>query len=735
MIPKWIERLETPRLDEVRDDRFAQFLAIAIVATTLLAAGIEYVRSRDASQANEAAVHAQRTSIQRQAQELLSTEQAQAQVTNFGLSQEQRARAADAFQAQLLPGSSANAQSSRQEQARWERLANLSEAVSQISAAGPNAPGQDSLFPRLLFLDKAVGSDRLFALQDAYNEERANWQKRLSYYAAILTFLAVAVYLFGVALTLKTGIRGLLAVVGIAFVVVGSSWGLLLRLAPPSTPSDRAADEFAAARYGINTAYSRSGDEGWKRADQHYSQAIQLRPTFAQAYHERAYVRFYLGSPQRGVDYLNIAKLDSVRAARADDLKAYDLELRTVGVLLNLGFYTYLEGIQENQSERLKESLFYFRQALKLVNSEPNPGVFQALLYLDEAVAVLAQGHLDQARSLADQFVDHTVYSDVAKKTPRQDPLGEERVLGAALSGLGVLANFRPDLSAQIRGLKDVVVNGVSRPGRPAASTAASVGNLKVDVFPGSLQWTANLKGFDPKSDVISTQWYYQNPLNPTWTVLAQSSGTFEPVIDSGAGPDAYFIESRSLAANGRCLTDGQYRVELYVNGHLLAQKESQAQLGALKAGVLSHLGLSVCYPGDWNQVDYARGFSEGFVSGDKSRGVYVFRYQDLNAAARAQDPTTLSGSLRSATLAAYANRFPGHLTFDGMDSDPYFLDLNGQNVASYTYPGGELVVGAGVTDGHEVLIGLVFAPSMDWDSGRADQLLDAMVLDSGGDQ
>jgi hypothetical protein len=127
--------------------------------------------------------------------------------------------------------------------------------------------------------------------------------------------------------------------------------------------------------------------------------------------------------------------------------------------------------------------------------------------------------------------------------------------------------------------------------------------------------------------------------------------------------------------------------------------------------------------------VDVVTSFASGFVSIDKSRGIYVFRYQDFDAAARAENATALSSRVRSATLLAFANRFPGVLSFDRNPTNQYFLGLVGQNVSRYTYPGGSVLVGAGSTRNHEVIVGLVFGPQAAWDDGTAYNLFDAMIL------
>src|SRR4029077_5716962 len=167
-----------------------------------------------------------------------------------------------------------------------------------------------------------------------------------------------------------------------------------------------------------------------------------------------------------------------------------------------------------------------------------------------------------------------------------------------AITPLQLLADRRSDLAAQVTRMKEIIVDGVERPtGGPANQLA--VGNLKLDTFPGELQWTGTLSGLDTSKDTVSTQWYHQDQQHLGWSAIGAVSGVITPQTDTNAGTDAYFVKVNYLNT-GRCLDPGRYRVEVYVDGRLSGRAESDAEFGALDAANLRDLGTAVCHPAGW---------------------------------------------------------------------------------------------------------------------------------------
>jgi hypothetical protein len=165
--------------------------------------------------------------------------------------------------------------------------------MSSIRLDGPEGPKQDPAFLLRLLTSAQRESIRLAALQDAANEESGAWQSRVARYTAILTIFAVALYLLGSSLTLRQ-IRSAFLVVGVSLLVTGMVWAGATAAHPPRRAPDRAADEYAD---GYVAWYTGIDSSDYRRAAQHFSRAIELRPTFARAYQRRATAIFMSESP------------------------------------------------------------------------------------------------------------------------------------------------------------------------------------------------------------------------------------------------------------------------------------------------------------------------------------------------------------------------------------------------------------------------------------------------------
>jgi hypothetical protein len=719
------ERVDVPEEHEMRE-RFARMLAILIVVATLGVAALEFLHSVADKNADHAGVEAQKLGVQRQGELVRADDAVRSQVDTFAYGELQRARGGNAFQQFLLPNiqqGSAEAKLLQLEETRWTQLADLTGKLTDIKADSSTAPAQDLAFPNLAVSQKQRESNRLFALQDASNELRGKWQNRVGLLSVILTMFAVAIYLFGLSLTLHAAIRRGLVGLGLLLVAVGTVWTLALQFGVPTAAPEQAADEYADGVTALATFYAQPGDTGLRAADRHFSKAIELRPTFAQAYVQRSQVRFLLGSPQRSDSVVSITTNDALRA-QGDDLRhAYDLGNRDKLLLNNLAANSLLLAIHQNQAGEYASAQTYLDAALHLDDNDP-------LLYYNRGLSLLGQGKTDAARAAYQAAVERTLYTDPAAKTARNDPAREQAYVGGALTPLDLLASQRTDLTTQVRAIKELIVNGVdNRKGQSGGD--AKLSNMALQVFPGELQWTGTITGYSTK-DEVSTQWYYQGPQKLGWSVLSPVSGDRSPTSDSTGGPDDYFTITRYLQATGQCLQPGGYRVEVYVNGHLAGTAQKDSTIPALTAAGMADVGASVCHPADWkpDQNNVLRGFSSGLHSGDGAAGIYVLRFQN---------PSVPAGTDHRTEAKAFRDQFfslPGFLPsaanpqLDTETTSPYFLGLSGANEAYYTYSGGQLRIGSGVTSDGAVLIGVVFAPNDQWqgDHTTGDAIFNSMI-------
>ena len=501
------ERVEIPEQEELRRDRFARILAVLIVVATLGVATVEYLHSIADQRADSAGVDAQVLSIQRQGEIVRADDAARANVDIYAYAEQQRTEDANAFQEYLAPSvqqGSSQATVLQDEEARWQQLASLTDDLTSVKPGTPYSPQNDINFPNALLANAEQESNRLFALEDADNQLRSDWQGRVGLLSVILTMLAVAIYLFGLSLTLQAYIRRWLVGLGIVLVVAGLAGTAVLQLFNPSAPPQGAADAYAQGMFQLETFYTQPGNQGLQAAEADFSRAIQLRPRFAQAYLERSMVRFLLGSPAPTAAIASITSASALQQQGDDLQRAYDLGLNDKLLLNNLAANRLLEAITQNRAGYYGDALGYLKSAIALDPDDP-------LLYYNQGLAYLGQGDTAQAQHSYTLAVQHTLFTDAAGKVPRNDPAAEENYVAGALTPLDLLAQRRSDLSSTVTSLKELIVNGVDRKGA-AQSSAAQVSQLALDVFPGELQWTASIANFDPSNDSVSTEWYYEDP-------------------------------------------------------------------------------------------------------------------------------------------------------------------------------------------------------------------------------
>lgn len=721
------ERIEVPEPQELRE-RFARLLAILIVVSTLGVASIEFLHSDADRNADHAGVEAQRLGVERQGELVRADDAARTQIEAFAYSAAQRASQGNAFQQFLLPSvvqGSAEAKLLNLEETRWSQLAALTGQLTDIKPDTVSAPTQDPRFPNLELAARQHESNRLFALQDASNQLRGDWQTRVGFLSVILTLFAVAIYLFGLSLTLQAGVRRLLVGLGLLLVAVGGVWAVALQFSSPSAAPEEAASAYADGVAALSSFYTQPGDSGLKAADAAFTKAIELRPRFSNAYVQRSQVRFLLGSPQRDSAVVSLTTADALRA-QGDDLQAaYDLGDRDKLLLNNLAANRLVTAIGDRKTDDFRQALGFLDAAIKLDANDP-------LLYFNRGLGQLGLGDTGAARSAYQLGVDHTRFTDVNKRTARNDPAAEESYLGGALTALDLLARQRTDLAAAAATMKELIVKGIDDPsGSPAGK--AQLSDAAIQVFGGELQWTGTLTGYDANSDEVSTQWYYQAPSKLGWAVLDPISGDSTPAPNSAGGANGYFYIQRYLQAAGQCLQAGSYRAEIYVDGHLVAQPQSDAALPALSAARLPDVGISICHPQDWKQdtTNVLQGFSTGLVNADHTAGAYALRFQN---------PGTPPGTDPLVEARSYRDEFfqlPGFLPAGTTPqiaqetSIPYFLGLHGANEAYYTDGnGGYIRIGSGVTDDGAVIVGVVFGPKDQWagDHTTGDAIFDSMI-------
>jgi hypothetical protein len=158
-------------------------------------------------------------------------------------------------------------------------------------------------------------------------------------------------------------------------------------------------------------------------------------------------------------------------------------------------------------------------------------------------------------------------------------------------------------------------------------------------------------------------------------------------------------------------LSPGHYRLEVYVNGRLIAQAVRKVAFAPLLAARLRDLSLDFCRPKQWRPMaDSAPGLLGGYLSPDHRAGMVVFSVNRRVVGAGAPS-RALSRRILAVALARFADRLPAGLSA-GHDTAQSFMGLAGGLVRTYGYPGGTALAGAGATTGSgQLLVAVAFGP------------------------
>lgn len=709
-------------------DMLSAVVAITIALATLVAAVAGFLQAETSQAAGNRREQAEQFALQALSRAQSSRENAQVELETFQLWIRQRTQAGNALLASLYASSDPVRENELLlEQQRWETIAAATLKQSELDPESEYGPENDPTFPQRYFAVATGDSLRLNALQDAANEEATKLDERAAAYTAVLAMLAVALYLFGLTLAVTGRWRRLgFFTVGLGMLGVALLWIAQAALLPPYDTRDEAAASYAAGRVAAATAVDMAD---FRAAEQHFTSAVELRPTFARAYSDRAAVIFQGASPQRS-GFISIAPPEALARSAADLRTAVALGLENAPTLGDLGFYLFADGVQSADLGLLSQSIDYTRRAIALDPAEP-------IYRYNLGAALTASGRFDEARAAYQEAVLATIYVDLPNGVLRQEPNVEESWLAGALTDLEIVNRYRAELEqqtgragleGQIISLKEHIVGRVvaESPDAPAASPAVFA-DITPAIFPAEVQWRGTVTGYDPSRDTISAQWYHNDPEGHGWAVIPEVSLTSTPTTQAD-GSLFQLTPYTGRIVPAECLPPGSYRVELYVNGRLAAQGEVIAEFGELEAFMARDLTMAFCRPQDWVRVeDRLPGLIDGYASTDGDHGVLGARYGLPGSLRSLQD---ISAQIEDLTIAAFSDWFPGTPTFveSSGTTDDYFMGLADAAWRWYDYGSGYVRVGAGVTLDGAVLVGMVYGPYPWFDGEEPYQIIESLI-------
>jgi len=200
-------------------------------------------------------------------------------------------------------------------------------AMATGSFAGFDLGGQFSEEWQKLFEETWASVTRAGEFQKAYAAERSAWGAKSGQFVAVVTVLAVALFLLGLSRTSVAASSGpLLVWSGLAVAGVASIWGLtvLFRVVPP--PSAEAIDAYVEGQVALASAF---GLEDLEVAQDAFTRAVAARPDYSDAYFGRGLARGQLdvyriggplGSEGARADFGLVVTLDPFNAVAWNNL-------------------------------------------------------------------------------------------------------------------------------------------------------------------------------------------------------------------------------------------------------------------------------------------------------------------------------------------------------------------------------------------------------------------------------
>jgi tetratricopeptide (TPR) repeat protein len=736
------EAPEIPNVHEIAEDvehggRYGKTIAVAVVLTTLIAALVAWAQADALRIHDRADAQAERYAALSLSAAAIGRGQAQAQIDRFNLLTQEVRRADNATLFQHL-GTSSTATGLLAQ--RWNMVAKQTEADTpsiartqgvpyicsrtfekQCPAAEASySPDQDPNFPTRLQQSMQWSSYWLNAQREGANQRAEDAESQFIHYAAALTMLAVAVFLFGYSLTPNGQSHRLLySRVAAGFVLVAGVWALVQALTPIGQPPDAAASAFANAEVANST-----GDYPTAIAD--YDEAIKLRPRFVTAYAHRADAEFQAGTPHIGSGQnaqqttagpVTIPTVEALNRAVEDDLHAREEGSDAADLLANLNTDLLYRGLLRRNAADLRAAYGYGHEALAKFASQQH--VADSLVNTDfnQAELSLVLGQPQAAHEYA-----------VAEQELHATGVNTEFAVASAMTDLSLIAQQYPALKARADALSAEIVHSgetyYDNHGKPywdspnntsvdpVPSKVVNFGQVKAEPDPGHAYYQILDPGnFDPNKDLLSVQWQYRDPVNGEWAVLPEVSG---PVLQGQLikyGDGSFSSNNPSYLTGtspATCLPPGQYRVLLYANGRLAGSDTAKSSWPALKAVRFREVEGAACVPQDWKAIPSSQAGTDAYIAPDLKGGAFIFSIPKQAATSYSGNTNALYTLLESA-VHGLGSQLTG-LQSQTKHTTPFFMSASNAQQEFWTYDHGYVYSGIGTALNGQIYIGVTWS-------------------------
>lgn len=532
------------------------------------------------------------------------------------------------------------------------------------SLDGPLGPDRDPFFPKRLMARDLTMEQTDFAKWDGENEISLAWSKASTRYLRALTLFAIALYLFGQALSMgRTQEAFILSCCASFLAFAGLCWMAGVTYVNSRIPHG-AEVEKAAALYGqgMEKFKTAATPEEYGSAVGDFTESLKQRHTFALANYYLALALSNQMTPQKeGYQSLHFKQsLPEIVDKEEQAIDALEKENLTppMGFLLDHGYDSTDLGLTQKSRDGVEHGIAEDQKALSRDSDN-------TMLIFNTGMALLADGPEKKSEGLATY---EKGFASLAKSDDRvrlgAGVITDLEILRKYCLGLNTPA-YCDEIGREVDKQESRLSIATWMPPAwkpPANSDDSTISNLKLFASPAGLGWEARVP-MDLDDNGLVVVWYACDTGYPgknacdsktldtgaqdanwgVWWVLNGISGRVRPedVLDKENGKQYAFKSALQSSSVNSCLPPGEFRAEFYLNGQRLDFGPNEKisfgidpahPASQFKPAILRDLDLEMCYPKNWESWTFKNTQDPGLISGyvdpvDSGSGAFLFTY------------------------------------------------------------------------------------------------------------
>lgn len=637
---------EIPEIEEgAEGDPFKRRVALFVVLVTLVGSFVGYLQTRASNEEEVAARTGQILGVEGLGEDLEHS-------SNFN-------RAFDTYVRSKLLERQEVSERRQGDQAEVERLTTVRGAIAQLSPLLSDADYSDDtqpFFEQDLFADRRVEANEARLRQDAAVAKEQDWGAKADGLVAVLTVLAVSLFLAGLSLTVSGRGRNLLMVPALVIAAACVVWAATIAFDDVDDTPDQAIEAVAEGDRLADRAAFEADPElrvaGFEEAIDAYTAAIDAKPDYAVAFQRRASAHFLAGSQQDvSLGFVSTTSDERLERSLADLREALDLGGDDdILVLASLGFDSFLAG-------EYGEAVSLSRRALEL-----NDGL--SSLWFNVAVAELAVGNEDAA--------EDAYREGIRLNTEETDAGTAGVVFSGARTDLEILIEAESDRADEARRFQAMLTAAQTESilGVPVGDAPSGVSLTDFSFVPEGGRVRADFRYENvPVGSSVAYLWYTRSADDQPFVELS-AANFFLDFRDDGTG------EGFIVGNTGVCPVPGEYRLDVYVEGERVASESALVESGVLVDPAVERdqfIGSEFCRPGDWVVTSDQEGLLIAAAPDDSAAvavGSFLLSRDQVAEGALAVEENAVAGALAPAEVTDFID-----FTFGGATGSAAFID------------------------------------------------------------